>query len=309
MNTSKFTILLLDQQKQETRRMALPASLLIGLVLFCIAGIGGVVHFGVQLGTFTFHTHKLQQQEKKLSRLTQKYATIKDDIERASQQTDKIVCFDERARRVFGLNPIDAQIREVGTGGVPDMAHLVHTQLSNPHLQNAQALVNRTKKLQRKIRLEHQCVGEIKEYVNTQYRLFSDRPSIPPTGGRITSTYGWRIHPIFGVRSFHEGLDISNAPWAPVRATGDGVVKYVGEKPRYGVLVYIRHYQSGFTSGYAHLNKALVKKGELVKRGDIIGYVGNTGLTTGPHLHYEVIKSGRHVNPIYYILPIDTLTD
>jgi murein DD-endopeptidase MepM/ murein hydrolase activator NlpD len=274
-----------------------------------LVGLGGLIRLGVYVGSYSWHTVQLHREEKRRSDLSQRLVDMETRTRLTNNKLDKLVAFEMNARRVFGLKEIDAQVRQVGVGGMPDIASILHEKLNNTHVRRAQSLWTDVQKTHRKIALETQCMGEVKQYVDAQYRRFSDRPSIMPAPGRITSGYGWRIHPVFGVRSFHEGIDIANRPWTPVRAAGDGRVTYVGSRGRYGKMVYLHHYQSGLTSGYAHLAKITVGKGELVRRGDVIGYIGATGLTTGPHLHYEVLRSGTHIDPVYFILPEDTLVD
>jgi murein DD-endopeptidase MepM/ murein hydrolase activator NlpD len=116
----------------------------------------------------------------------------------------------------------------------------------------------------------------------------------------MASGYGYRIHPIYKTRRFHHGMDFTAPRGTPIHATGDGVVRAVKRSGRgYGNSVKIDH-GYGYQTMYAHMQKYIVKKGQKIKRGDIIGFVGNSGLSTAPHLHYEVYKNGKKVNPINY---------
>lgn len=125
---------------------------------------------------------------------------------------------------------------------------------------------------------------------------------LKPLLGRFTSGFGYRIHPILGVRKFHSGLDISAPYGSPVKSSMSGVVQKVGyDEDGYGYYIIVKHYGNTKTL-YGHLSKILVREGQKVKRGQIIGKVGNTGMTTGPHLHFEVIKNGRKVNPRKFII-------
>jgi len=143
-------------------------------------------------------------------------------------------------------------------------------------------------------------LSELKKYLKTQKSIYLSTPLGWPTLGYISSRYGWRIHPITGRKDFHHGVDIRAPAGTPVRATADGVVVYAGRTKLNGNFVIIGH-GYGYTTLYAHLKKYKVKVGQKVKRGEIIGYVGSTGLSTGPHLHYEVWKNKRRVNPLPYI--------
>jgi murein DD-endopeptidase MepM/ murein hydrolase activator NlpD len=117
---------------------------------------------------------------------------------------------------------------------------------------------------------------------------------------RIASGFGMRIHPIYKITKMHTGLDFTADVGTEIYATGDGVIEAVDSKlAGYGRHVIIRH-GYGFQTLYAHMSRVNVKPGEKVKRGQIIGYVGNTGASTGPHLHYEVIRNGEKVDPAFY---------
>ncbi|NTU97574.1 MAG: M23 family metallopeptidase [Chlorobiaceae bacterium] len=124
-------------------------------------------------------------------------------------------------------------------------------------------------------------------------------PSIRPLNGPISSEFGMRVHPIRRTTLFHAGVDISVSSGTKVLATGDGVVSFAGWEGGYGQKVTITH-GYGFRTTYAHLSKAIVRAGQRIHRGDIIALSGNTGMSTGPHLHYEVMKNGVHVNPVAY---------
>jgi murein DD-endopeptidase MepM/ murein hydrolase activator NlpD len=108
---------------------------------------------------------------------------------------------------------------------------------------------------------------------------------------------------------FHEGLDIANLRWTPIFVTADGIVNFVGYRGNYGTSVMVNHRGSGYTTVYAHLEQSAVVEGQVVKRGELIGYLGNSGRSTGPHLHYEVRKFNRFDNPMKYILPMDYIVD
>lgn len=126
-------------------------------------------------------------------------------------------------------------------------------------------------------------------------------PSIWPTQGFLTSGFGWRRSPFSGSGSMHKGLDISNHIGTPVIAPARGTVTFAGMDGSYGLCLMIDH-GSNIVTRYAHLQRALVKEGQYVQRGDVVAALGNTGRSTGPHLHYEVIVGGVPVNPMRYIL-------
>ncbi len=129
----------------------------------------------------------------------------------------------------------------------------------------------------------------------------SSSPTVWPLRGRLNSSFGYRRAPFTGRRSFHKGIDIKGRIGAPIIATARGVVKKAGFDGAYGILVEIDH-GGGISTLYAHMKSHNVKVGQEVKRGDVVGLVGMTGRTTGPHLHYEIRVGGAPVNPMKYIL-------
>jgi murein DD-endopeptidase MepM/ murein hydrolase activator NlpD len=142
---------------------------------------------------------------------------------------------------------------------------------------------------------------ELLEQIKKQRNLLAGTPTIRPVDGWVTSRFGYRESPFTGRRELHKGLDISNRKGTPIMATADGVVSFADKKGLYGLTMIIDH-GHGLKTRYAHLNKLLKKKGESVKRGDVIAQMGSTGRSTGPHLHYEVRLNGVPVNPAKYIL-------
>lgn len=143
-------------------------------------------------------------------------------------------------------------------------------------------------------------VEEIKDYLRTQKDIYVATPKGYPASGRITSKYGKRKDPFSGEITFHSGIDISSRLGSPVRATADGIVSHSGWTNKSGFVVVIEH-GLGFSTLYAHNKSNAVKIGNRVKRGDIIGYVGSTGKSTGPHVHYEVWMNGKTVDARKYV--------
>ncbi|MBZ4219308.1 MAG: M23 family metallopeptidase [Chlorobium sp.] len=129
--------------------------------------------------------------------------------------------------------------------------------------------------------------------------FFSSIPNIKPVNGSITSTFGRRLHPIYNITLFHSGIDFSASEGTRVHSTGDGIVAFSGYDKGYGQKVIINH-GYGYKTIYAHLSKSLVRQGQKIKRAEIIALSGNTGVSTGPHLHYEVQKDNIKVNPTAY---------
>lgn len=155
--------------------------------------------------------------------------------------------------------------------------------------------------LKRELEKSMNTVSAIRDYLKSAHDQYRSTPlGYPVDTGSISSRFGYRIHPIKGVRDFHSGLDLTANTGEPVKATADGVVSFAGYNGGSGNLVVLEH-GFGYTTLYAHNSKILVNVGRIVKRGEIIAHVGSTGSSTGPHVHYEVWKDTRAVNPAEYL--------
>lgn len=203
-------------------------------------------------------------------------------------------------RVIFEADPIPSSVREAGFGGNERYENL-------KGYKNSELVVRSHKRLDqlsKKLYIQSRSFDEIKDMVKNKEEMVASIPAIMPISNRelkrTASGYGWRIHPIYKIKKFHEGMDFTAPRGTEVYATGDGVVVEVRTRLRgYGKRVVIDH-GFGYRTRYAHLNNFNVRKGQKVKRGDVIGYVGSTGLSVAPHLHYEVEKDGNKVNPVHY---------
>ncbi len=154
--------------------------------------------------------------------------------------------------------------------------------------------------LKEQIKITMESVGEIKDFMSQQKDIYLATPTGWPVQGHVTSPFGEREHPQSGETKFHTGIDIGANPGSPVRATADGIVSFSGWSGGGGNLAVLEH-GLGFSTYYAHNRMVVVKVGQKIKRGDIIAYVGSTGNSTGPHLHYEIIREGKAINPLKYL--------
>ncbi len=203
-------------------------------------------------------------------------------------------------RTIFEAEPLNYTVREAGFGGSDRYGELEPSS-------NAEIVMNTAKKLDiiiRKVAIQSDSYDELVEMAVNKEKMLASIPAIQPVSNsdlkRTASGWGYRIHPIYKIRKFHYGIDFTAPTGTEIYATGDGTVASVEASDRsYGKCITIDH-GYGMKTLYAHLNAFNVKKGQKVNRGDIIGFVGNTGLSTAPHLHYEVIRNGEKINPINY---------
>jgi murein DD-endopeptidase MepM/ murein hydrolase activator NlpD len=154
--------------------------------------------------------------------------------------------------------------------------------------------------LREQIESATQSVSEIRTFLAEQKSVYLATPAGWPVAGNLSSRYGVRNHPVYKSARFHTGTDISVPPGAEVKATAEGIVSFAGWTENSGIVVVIEHGQ-GFSTAYAHNGKALVRVGQRVARGEVIALSGSTGVSTGPHVHYEIWKNGHHIDPAGFL--------
>ena len=160
-------------------------------------------------------------------------------------------------------------------------------------------------KIAKRLYIQSKSFDEVVKLAKSKERLISSIPAIMPINKKdlthaVTSGFGWRTHPIYKTQEFHPGMDFTAVQGTPIYSTGDGVVERADNMAQgYGNHVVINH-GFGYETLYGHMSRIACKVGQKVTRGQLIGYVGSTGLSTAPHVHYEVIKNGNKTNPINY---------
>lgn len=205
-------------------------------------------------------------------------------------------------RKVLGAEPIDKAVREAGIGGSDRYEDIRNKDLS--HEEMIIGIHEKVDKLRRRLYIESKSMDEVVKLAEKKEKLLAAIPAIQPVSNKqlhaLASGFGMRTHPIYKVRKMHTGIDFAASIGTPIYATADGKVITVEVKfSGYGKVVEIDH-GFGYKTRYAHMHGFAVKQGQFVKRGDLIGYVGDTGLSTAPHLHYEVFINGEYVNPVHY---------
>lgn len=262
---------------------------------------------GIILGIvflFLFLTFFPSPREKQLQREKE---TLQAQLSTLSQQVDQMQLVmtdlqqrdDNLYRVLFGAEPIPLSIRQ-GTqrkiSYYEDIARMTNNQLSAD-------LTLKIDVLEKELYVQSKSYDEIIEMAKNQEIRMENIPAIQPVLNkdltRVASGYGMRIDPVYHVRKFHQGMDFTAPTGTEVFATGNAKVKFSGWKQGYGNTIILDH-GFGYETVYAHLYKSLVRKGQKVRRSDIIGLVGNTGKSTGPHLHYEVRLNDRPVDPRNY---------
>ena len=270
------------------------------LVILIFAGLlGSNIFFWDYYVKYKTLSHQLEQADRKNKsqsiQLTSFYNKIKD----LEQDLERVREFDDRLKVMLDLDP-EHKISHHPVGGPPD------STLSGSYPFYSQEMLARKMhsfidQLSTNARLEEVRQQEIMQAVQDQNDLLSSTPSIWPAQGWVSSSFGYRNSPFTGRREMHRGIDISAPTGTPVYAPADGKVSFSGNDGAYGVTLVVNHGR-GISTRYAHLQRFVAEKDQEVTRGQLIGYVGNTGRSTGPHLHYEVRVNNVPVNPKKYIL-------
>jgi murein DD-endopeptidase MepM/ murein hydrolase activator NlpD len=227
--------------------------------------------------------------------LNKRVELLADVLEDLQQRDDNIY------RVIFEAEPIADNIRKAGFGGVNRYKTL-------EGFDNAQLVIEATKKIDRlskQMYIQSKSFDDVFKLAKSKEIMLASIPAIQPISNkdltRLASGFGYRTHPIYKIQHLHTGLDFTAPVGTEIYAAGDGTIKEVNSEPRgYGNHIIISH-GFGYETLYAHMSKFNgLRPGQKVKRGEVIGFVGNTGTSTGPHLHYEVIKNGDKINPINF---------
>jgi murein DD-endopeptidase MepM/ murein hydrolase activator NlpD len=245
-------------------------------------------------------TH-LSAQREEVTRQRRRILTFAEEINALKAELLKLAQFESKIRVIANCELAEETGSPFGVGGaVPDD---LDTNLSPGEIDGSilREMHDQVKVLQSAMVKQREGFESLKTKIEAQANLLAATPAIRPTSGWVTSRFGYRKSPFTGTRQFHAGLDIATRQGTPVIAPADGRVTFAGPKGLMGKMLTIRH-GHGFVTRYGHLSKILKKAGDKVKRGEVIAQVGNTGRSTGPHLHYEVLLSGVPVNPARYIL-------
>lgn len=231
------------------------------------------------------------------------YDNLSAEVEKLQSQLTNMEYRDDNIYRVvLGAEPIDKGIREAGVGGLDR-----YEDIKNRNVIHEDIIVKLSESvdnLRRKIYIESKSQDDVVNLAESKEMLFAAIPAIQPVANKqliaLASGFGLRIHPIYKVKKMHTGIDFAAAIGTPIYATADGTVDNLNVSfSGYGKMLEIDH-GFGYRTRYAHMHGFAVRQGQKVKRGDLIGYVGNTGLSTAPHLHYEVFVNGINANPVHY---------
>lgn len=306
MKTRRLTVMVIPHGRSSVKEFSIPyrnlwiaivgVSLVLGLLSFYAVGYHAKV----------IRETQLQQLESERDALIAQIQQMDTDIDNLKRSLEELSERNNMLRLLADLPELDSDTRQVGIGG-PVSEDTSNASALSPR---SQGLVTRIQsdidQLLRQADLERVAFEEIERKLTSDQSLRDHTPSIRPCHQCYPSSgFGMRRDPFTGRRRMHYGLDLAGRVGTPIYATADGkVVRVQKRRTGLGWIVQIDH-QYGYETFYGHLSKILVKKGDRVHRGDKIAEMGNTGRSTGPHLHYEIHRDGRPVNPWFYIVEED----
>lgn len=285
MPSRHFTLMIIPASGERVRRLVIPrwalvATVVVASILFAVAGY--VASDYTVISSNQIELMRLQaensEQRQEYQKLAMQFADLRKELVVLAET-------DARIRMLSGIEERTSEI-PVGIGGAPELDEV-------SDLSELQQQIN---SMRLAIDLRRQSQEEVRSLLNDQQSLSGATPKGWPTKGWLTSYFGMRKSPYTGRPKKHEGLDIAANTGTPVFATADGIVARVETSPGYGKTVILDH-GYGYRTLYAHNSKNLVKRGQRVSRGDKIAEVGNTGRSTGPHVHYEIRLNGVPIDP------------
>ncbi len=301
MAFKKVTIVILPDGVNSVKQIKIPKVFLGLAVIFiisCLSVLGWACNDYCRIKSQIPLNAQLQEENRQQKA---QLASLANKIDKINTKMVELKKFDNKLKIMVNLEPGDDSTPFLGVGG------------SDPSLMNAEYSIEKAH--QKLVRLMHQSLDnldteiavqtqektELYNFLDSRKSMFACTPSIWPARGWVSSKFGYRVSPFTNEKEFHNGLDISAKTGSPIIAPADGIVSGIEKTYGYGNLLTVNH-GYGLKTRYAHLSKILVKKGQTIKRGDIIANMGNTGRSTGPHLHYEVFLEGVPVDPSRYIL-------
>lgn len=303
-----YALIILSNSGRTVRQVTVSAIQLVLLATVAAIGIGAI---GLSVYDYRSLRHladdnremtlTITRQQEEIGQQRLQIQSFATEINSLKDKLVKLDQFEEKIRVIANLEPKQDDNNLFGVGGAApeDLNPQLALERENEGLMRE--MHQQVDELDTASQCQEKSFNALMDNLEGQRNLLASTPAIRPTVGWITSRFGYRESPFTGRKEMHKGIDIAHRKGTAILATANGVVSFVGRKGTMGNVLVVDH-GHGLVTRYAHLNKALKKRGENVKRGDIVAEMGNSGRSTGPHLHYEVHLNGVPVNPSRYIL-------
>ena len=301
----KTSFFILNNSGAPAKQISFPTSFLRVFILSCLIIFSIVIYDYLKLKKISSLTGdngtKISSQQREILNQRKQIQQFAEEITTLKQKLVDLNNFENKIRIIANIEKKNEQDGLFGVGGSIPEDIVAQIPLSRKHNSLMREMHEQINQLD--LATAHQNSGfeSLFKYIKEQQNILASTPAIRPATGWTTSRFGYRISPFTGRREFHKGFDIANRKGTPIIATANGTVTFTGKKGSYGNMLVIDH-GHGMVTRYGHTDKILVKRNDKVKRGDTVALVGNTGRSTGPHVHYEVHLNGIPVNPEKYIL-------
>lgn len=301
MAFKKTTIVLFPDGSNKVKQFRIPKFLPFLFVFILVSSVALLSWIIRDYRMIKPQMSRLVQLQKENEQQKRQFVHLKGRISQLTQKMVELQEFDHRLKVMVNLETNDDNAPFHGVGGSDPKDLTPDYSMAKTHRELVRVMHRSLDTLDKEIDFDKQDKAQLQGFLEKQKKLFASTPSIWPTKGWLSSRFSYRFSPFTGRKEFHKGIDISTRKGAPIIAPANGVVSAVRWDHLSGKVVTINH-GYGLVTVYAHLSKALVKKGQYVKRGETIALVGNTGRSTGPHLHYELHLKKVPTNPLRYIL-------
>jgi len=288
-----FNFLYIRSGNEGVKSIRIPRVLAITVLCVSLALFTAIVIGAFQYADMAGNGIKSAQLSEENRVLRQKIERFRRKVDTLEKRMENNFDLQNRARMLAGLDPLSRDVWQVGIGGI----------INEPAGERVFSFERDLDKLVRQSKLQLESYRKIVDLLEKEKNVRDCTPSIRPLrGGFLSSRFGRRIDPFTGRICFHEGVDYCARAGLPVVCTADGYVTMARKDGGFGLVVEVNH-GNGFITRYAHLSRAMVRRGQRIKRNEVLGLVGNSGRSTGPHLHYEVVFRGGHRNPQNYVIP------
>jgi murein DD-endopeptidase MepM/ murein hydrolase activator NlpD len=275
----------------------------LGVLCVAVLGLGCLV---IETGIFTYRKVTLAYETRQHNALKARLHAVSTKQKGYETQLDSLRYTEMRLRALYGMNA-GQSLMPFGIGGYRPKK--VSAQPSEKDLHNHLFEASlKSQKLRSQLQFSANTLDNIQDFIRYRQKIWDHTPSVAPARGQLSSGFGYRVHPVTGSYSRHEGLDIVGDTWTPIYATASGIVSFAGHSGFYGNCVDLDH-GNGYMTRFGHMSRLTVTKGQIIKRFDLIGYMGRTGRATGTHLHYEVHRDGSPIDPTRFILPSGLVVD
>ncbi len=297
MISKKYSIIIVPEagdqviRKNISRWVVYSALAVMGLV------VTASTYFAVGYLMTVIDRQQMESLAEENSILENKITEFETTVQDLRADMSTIIDKDDFIRLVFDLPALDSDLREVGVGGAAYPTPEINSDLG----QRTWMVEEDIQKIQRQLRLENASFEELVDKVKEKKNVLDHTPTIKPCDGVLSRGFGMHNDPFTGLYQPHNGIDLAAPAGTPIHATADGIVKYAGYQSKLGNTVIIDH-GYGILTYYGHMSKIRVTKGQKISRHEVVGFIGSSGYSTGPHLHYEVKIGRRSVNPYKYIL-------